>query len=73
MEDKIQLMKQLQDKVKAFDEKEIKNSCDLCGTLDEILVEKPLSSIVNGELFVNHRPKPIWVCLDCLKIETENL
>jgi hypothetical protein len=65
-------MLKVQEKVKAFNEKKNKMTCDFCDEENIILVEKPLSSIVNGELFVNIRPNPLWICLDCLTKEMEN-
>lgn len=52
-----------------------KTECDFCGEEPEngALVEKPNSMIVNGQLILAHRPKPLYICLDCLQMELENI
>jgi len=52
-----------------------KRECDLCGEEPEnnVLIEKPLSMIINGQLLMSHRPKPLHICLDCLIMEIENI
>lgn len=51
-----------------------KRICDLCGEEPEnkVLFEKPNSMFVDGSYYVHIRPKPLYVCLNCLWIETEN-
>lgn len=52
-----------------------KTTCDFCNEEPEngVLIEKPHSMIINGQLVESHRPKPIHICLDCLVMEIENL
>lgn len=52
-----------------------KRECDLCMEEPEngVLIEKPNSMIVNGQVFVAHRPKPLHICLDCLVMDVENM
>ena len=52
-----------------------KTECDLCMEEPEngVLIEKPNSMIVNGQVFLAHRPKPLHICLDCLTMEIENM
>lgn len=52
-----------------------KEKCDLCGEKPEngVLVEKPGSMIVNGQLLLSITAKPLYICLDCLTFEIENV
>ena len=52
-----------------------KTACDLCNEEPEngVLVEKPKSMIVNGEVILSYRPKPLFICLECLTFEIENM
>jgi hypothetical protein len=52
-----------------------KKDCDFCCEESEngVLVEKPNSMIINGQLIVSHRNRPLYICLDCLKEEAENI
>ena len=52
-----------------------KTECDLCMEEPEngVLIEKPNSMIVNCQVFLAHRPKPLHICLDCLTMEIENM
>ena len=52
-----------------------KTKCDLCFEEPEngALVEKPNSAIINGQLYVYQRPEPLYVCLNCLHFELENM
>ena len=52
-----------------------KTKCDFCGEVPEnsALIEKPNSMIVNGQLIISQRAKPIFICLDCLSEEIETI
>lgn len=52
-----------------------KTACDFCNDEPEngVLIEKPNTMIVNGQMRLSHRPKPLHICLDCLIFEIENL
>jgi len=52
-----------------------KTVCDFCDEEPQygVLIEKPNSMIVNGQMIMAHRPKPLHICLDCLTREIENL
>lgn len=52
-----------------------KTKCDFCDEEPEngILVEKPNSMIISGQLIIAQRPMPLYICLDCLTMELENI
>lgn len=52
-----------------------KIDCDLCNEEPEnsVLFEKPNSMIVRGQVIGSYRPKPIFVCLECLEMEADNI
>jgi hypothetical protein len=52
-----------------------KTKCDFCHEEPEnrILIEKPGSMIINGELIVSVRKEPLYICLNCLQFEAENI
>ncbi|PGK51310.1 hypothetical protein CN918_26325 [Priestia megaterium] len=52
-----------------------KRECDLCMEEPEnkVLIEKPSSMIIDGQLILSHRPKPLHICLDCLMVDIENM
>lgn len=52
-----------------------KTACDLCMEEPEngVLFEKPNSMIVDGQVYVAVRPRPMYVCLECLQMEAENM
>lgn len=56
-------------------EKTNKTVCDFCNEEpgNGVLIEKPNSMIVNDQMIVAHIPKPLYICLDCLNCEIENL
>lgn len=52
-----------------------KTNCDFCGEEPEngVLYEKPASMIVRGELVLSQRNQLLFVCLECLEMEGENM
>jgi hypothetical protein len=52
-----------------------KIQCDFCNEEPEngVLIEKPNSMIINGQMIVSHRKIPLHICLDCLNFEIENM
>ncbi|RKD26706.1 hypothetical protein BEP19_16000 [Ammoniphilus oxalaticus] len=53
----------------------VKTKCDFCMEEPEnnVLLEKPLSMIVAGQIILSQRNKPLFICLDCLTGEIENI
>lgn len=52
-----------------------KKECDFCNEEPEngVLIEKPNSMIVHGQVIVSHRREPLHICMDCLTMEIENI
>jgi hypothetical protein len=55
--------------------KSMRTVCDFCDEEPEngVLIEKPHSMIVKGQRIVSHRPQALYICLDCLQMEIENI
>lgn len=54
---------------------ESKINCDFCNEEPEngVLIEKPNSMIIKGQIQVSYRQKPLHICMGCLQFEIENL
>lgn len=52
-----------------------KTTCDLCFEVPEnnALIEKPNSMIIEGRKVIMHRPRPLYICLECLTMEIDNI
>ena len=51
-----------------------KKECDFCMEEPEngVLIEKPMSLIVEGRKLLSRRFQPIYICLGCLEAEIED-
>jgi phenylalanyl-tRNA synthetase beta subunit len=49
--------------------------CSFCDEENKFLMVKPAGFLYNGQTFINrnHTNSPLWMCLECLRMELDAL